>query len=420
MSQAWLSYDKAPPLWLPAGFFGAALAWLALLGGVPLLSPAPAANRYLPEVLAMTHMLALGVLGNVMIGALLQLIAVASGVPTPHPGRLLVGIGAGWQLGTALLVGAFLSGMTPWALQAAGACLSAAVLGLMLHALGGLLRSPARDATSLGMRRALFGLAGAAVLGGALTLGFSGWLALPLDVVLDSHVLWAGTAWLAGLILAVSQTVIPMFLVTPPYPRAMRALGASLLPLVGLATLAHALDVARGVADLLLGTVLCAYALITLWLLRQSRRPDDPARRQWQRAMLCLIAALGGVWACMRWPDNGSLPLACGVLWLGGLGFGAVLNMLGKILPFLCWLHLKARNPPRGSLPSTHGFLSERALARIGGLHRLWLVCALVWSLAPQRGGIALALATLLLAGCLARDAWHMAVRYRAVRARCP
>ncbi|WP_204377603.1 hypothetical protein, partial [Aquitalea magnusonii] len=71
MSQAWLSYDDAPPIWLPASFFGAAMLWLLALGGLLLPAGMLAANRYHPQLLALTHVLALGVLGNIMAGALL-------------------------------------------------------------------------------------------------------------------------------------------------------------------------------------------------------------------------------------------------------------------------------------------------------------------------------------------------------------
>jgi hypothetical protein len=420
MSQAWLSYDKAPPLWLPAGFFAAGLCWLLALA---LLLPldVPEANRYLPQMLALTHILALGVLGNAMLGALLQILAVVAGVPTPRPAWLLAGIGLPWQVGTALLVGAFLAGMSPWMLETAAACLLAALGVLLWHALAGLLRSPARDASSLGMRSALIGLAVAVALGGLLVLTLTGRVALPLEALLASHVLWAGIVWLFGLILAVSQTVIPMFLVTPPFPRTARVIGASLLPLAALITLARFAGntVALYVTYVLIGAALAGFAVVALRLLQQSRRPADPARRQWQFTLLCLIAALGCGFASLAWPGIGALPLAAGLLWLGGFGLGAVLNMQCKILPFLFWLHLKALGPPRGALPSTHGFLSEAAQARIVRLHRGWLVVGLVWCVRPDLAGPVLALATLLLVGLLGHEVWRMTLRYRTVRRLC-
>jgi hypothetical protein len=37
MSQAWLSYEAAPPPWLPGSFFAASLSWLLITGLTLLL-----------------------------------------------------------------------------------------------------------------------------------------------------------------------------------------------------------------------------------------------------------------------------------------------------------------------------------------------------------------------------------------------
>jgi len=167
---------------------------------------------------------------------------------------------------------------------------------------------------------------------------------------------------------------------------------------------------------LLLWLAVSGYALLTLQRLRQGRRPNDPARAQWRRALLCLLAAGLLALAGLAWPEREALPLLTGFLWLGGLGLGVMLAMLGKIVPFLCWLHLKAAHPPRGLLPSTHGFLSEPNHARIGWLHALWLGIGAAWCLAPQPTQRLFAAATALLAAALAYRAARIARRHVAIR----
>ncbi|MBV8046900.1 MAG: hypothetical protein JO171_07095, partial [Paludibacterium sp.] len=242
------------------------------------------------------------------------------------------------------------------------------------------------------------------------------WPLLPLLPLLHSHVLWAAVGWLLCLLIAISQTVVPMFLITPPYPRATRWLNLGLPALLAVITVRN-LRPLPGAAEfgILLWLGISAYALLTLRQLRQGRRPQDPARAQWQRAMWCLLAAGLVALACLAWPDRAALPLLTGLLWFGGLGLGVMLAMLGKIVPFLCWLHLKAAQPPRGLLPSTHGFLPERQHARVGALHALWLASGLLWCLAPTLTQWLFAATTALLAGTLAWLGARIARQYHEV-----
>lgn len=421
MSQAWLSYDDAPPIWLPASFFGAAMLWLLALGGLLLPAGMLAANRYHPQLLALTHVLALGVLGNIMAGALLQMLAVASAVAARRAGRLLLGIFLPWQAGTALLVGGFWIGFSPLALQAAAVLLGAAILRLAWHGLHGLAHSPARDASSRGMALALLGLLVAAALGLCLVLTLSGRLALPWLPLLHSHVLWAAMGWLFLLLLAVSQTVIPLFLITPPYPAWMLSTARSVLILLLGCSLALLFWPAQLwlPASLLLIPVLL-YAVQSWQLLRQSRRPADPLWWQWQAVLFCLLLGCVAAWLCTGWTIWPSLPLLAGLWWLGGAGLGATLAMLGKILPFLAWLHLKRLNPPRGLLPSTHGFLPESAQLRLRHLHLLWLLAGTLWCWQPARFHLLFALATLALAAYALWLGGNIAQRYQAVRRALP
>ncbi|BEV73410.1 hypothetical protein THUN1379_28920 [Paludibacterium sp. THUN1379] len=411
-----LDYDKAPPLWLPTGFFLAAIGWLLVLA-LSLAAASPlAADRYQPLVVALTHMLALGVLGNIMLGALLQLLAVLAGVALTRPIRLLWTVWLPWQAGVALLCLGFARGFSPDELLAGVIGLALALAVFLTHGIVGLHRSPARDGGSRGMLRAMTALMVTALLGLAMVATLRGSAALPLLPLLHSHVLWGGIGWLLGLLIAISQTVLPMFLITPAYPRPVRWLSAALLPLLLLATLWRLLAPAMpDPSALALWLAVMLYGALTLRLLQQARRPQDPARRSWQRAVWCLPAS--ALLALVAWWSPAACwPLLAGWLWLGGLGFGVMLAMLGKIVPFLCWLHLKALQPPRGALPSTHGFLSEQVQQRLGWLHALWLAGGIGWCLSPALWQGVFAASSTLLAGSLAWLAWRITRQYRALR----
>ena len=419
MSQAWLSYEAAPPPWLPGSFFVASLIWLLITGLTLLLGDTVAANRFDPLIVTLTHLLALGVLGNAMLGALLQLLAVAAGVGTPSPRALWWRVFPVWQVGVACLCWGFSHGFAATWLTAGALLAYSAGLALLLHALPGLWRSPARDATSQGLRLALGGLGVALTLGLLLVLTLGGQLQLPFLPLLHSHVLWAGLGWLLALLLAVSQTVIPMFLVSPAYPAASRWLLPGQLVLLALSLLLLWQQDKMSGWLALAGLPAAAFACLTLQQLRRCRRRRDPLWLSWLLAMLALLSGLSCAIAAPWWPANTSLPLYCGVLWLGGLGLGGVLGMLGKIAPFLAWLHLQRLHPPRGALPATHGFLSEQAVLRLTGLHALWLLTALAWCRWPAHWQTALAVLSLLLAAMAAWHALKLWLRYRQVLALC-
>lgn len=387
MSQAWLDYQQAPPLWLPLAHMLAAPCWLLATAALLVALPDGAPSRFLPEVLALTHALALGVLGNAMLGSLWQLLAVTAGVPIPHPRRLLLACFLPLQAGCALLVAGFQLGLSPLWLQAGAALLTPALLTPALFGLRGLLRSPARDAGSRGLRLALCALAVAACLGAALVLLLGGRVALPLGPLLDNHVLWAALGWLLLLVLSVARTVIPMFLVTPPpatgrLPRETLLFG--LLCLSGVALIWDAPAVVSG--------LLAALALFVLWqglrqldALRRSQRRADPLRRGWQASLIWMTAAAPCALAARLLPLSETPPMLAGWLWLGGFGLDAVLSMQGKILPFLAWLDLKQRGLPRRQLPATHELLSEASHRRLLGLHGVWVGCGLAWILGGYR-----------------------------------
>ncbi|WP_293764474.1 hypothetical protein [uncultured Aquitalea sp.] len=396
---AWLDYEQAPPLWLPLAYMLAAPCWL--LAGALLLAalPGDAPFRFQPAVLALTHVLTLGVLGNVMIGSLWQLLAVVAGVPVRAPRRLLLISHLPLQAGCAALAAGFWQGLSPAWLQAGALLLLPALLTPAGYGLRGLWRSPARDATSRSLLLALASLSLAALFGAASALTLSGRLPLPLTPLLDNHILWALGGWLCLLALAVARTVIPLFLITPAWQEKHLSQEQLLFGQLTLAAMTLGLGLASpsGWALSSLSLSLIAVGWRLLRALALSKRPADPSRRGWRLAMSSLMAAaacLGGLQAGM---DSDALSMLAGGLMLGGFGLGTVLSMQGKILPFLLWLALKSAGLLRKQLPATHDLLSESAHARLLWLHAAWLLCGgtwIGWGMAAP-----FALATLALAG---------------------
>jgi hypothetical protein len=90
---------------LPAAHFAAAWAWLfvAALWWPPAASRLVAGDLYGPDVLAITHVLALGVLGSAIIGAELQFVPGALGVPLRSV-RVAWGSLVAYEVGAGALV----------------------------------------------------------------------------------------------------------------------------------------------------------------------------------------------------------------------------------------------------------------------------------------------------------------------------
>ncbi len=415
-----LSLEQAPPLDLPLRLFLTAPLFAAA-AGVLLLWQADVvlATRWSPAALAATHLLTVGFLGMVMVGASLQMLPVLVGAPVPAVRpvagavHMLLGIGA-----TGLAAGLLGGGPWPLAIGAATAALGfgIAALGLLLA----LWRARRRGTGLRGFPLPMLALMVAVALGAMLTLALLGWLVLPrlLDWV-NLHAAWGLFGWVGLLVLTVGVQVVPLFHVTPAYPVwVVRRLGPLLfLALLGL-TLAALLPDSAGIPIAqLLGALLAAgfgaFAVLTLWLQAHGARARiDATLLHWWLAMAALLGAVG----C--WALGGSTELM-GLLLLVGVGVGLPSGMLLKIVPFLCWFHLQSRQVALGRfdlrIPHMHRLLPERGARAQLALHAAALVFLLAGLLQPvfgRVGGALLALAALWLLALLVGSA----SRYRAAK----
>src|SRR5690625_3278154 len=76
-----LALDASPPLSFSLRFFIAAPLFVIFAALILLISgPQALTSRWQPAVLALTHLLVLGTLAQTMIGAILQILPVATGI----------------------------------------------------------------------------------------------------------------------------------------------------------------------------------------------------------------------------------------------------------------------------------------------------------------------------------------------------
>jgi hypothetical protein len=385
-----LSFDRNPPLALPMRFFLTVPVFAALAAGLLLWQgDAALVTRWSPVTLALTHLLTLGCLSMAMIGALLQILPVMAGIAVPGGLRAARAMHAALCAGTLLLAAAFVAGR-PWLFAAAVVPLAGAFLVLVGCCTVGLWQQypSGADASLAAIRLALAALVVTVVLGVLLAIAYA-WpqaVALPLPRVTDLHASWGLLGWVALLVTGVAFQVVPMFLVTEPYPRWLTGgfATALFLLLVAASLSAGVAEPFRLAALGLLGAGYAAFALVTLRLLARRKRPKaDAPTLFWRTAMASLLGAL----ALGLLPPDPRVDVARGVLLVAGFALSTINGMLYKIVPFLSWYHLRhgtqdgSLNVPK-DLPPIHRIIPDaqaRAQYLLHAAALLLLVAACAW-----------------------------------------
>ncbi|NMG72812.1 hypothetical protein [Parazoarcus communis] len=413
---AGLGYDATPPFSAPLRFFLSAPLFSAAAGGLLLADPGLLASRWTPGALAIVHLLALGFLLQVMLGALLQILPVVAGASFRAPLRVAGLTHAGLCAGSLALVLGFLTGI-PALLQAGGGLLGITLAGFLIAAANAIRHAPGTAApgqTPRDLRLALGGLLVAAMLGLALTLALTRGWGLPIDFVqqVNLHAGWAMLGWAGILLAATSWVVVPMFHITPAYPvrltRWWAPLALALLIIWNVGTVSGAPAFAL-VTGLLLLALAAVFPLATLRQQARTRRSQpDAAFGAFRLAMIALLAGLTALIPATL-TDQTHWHVLAGILLLhGGFG-GATRAMLYKIVPFLAWLHLTQAGIKAPNVRKLMPEAQARAQLRLHALTLLSLIVAMFIPLAGHLAGALLFVESLWLWWNLASVAriWH-------------
>lgn len=346
-----LSFEQTPPLAIPLRFFltaplfALAAALLLLWQGENAL-----ASRWAPATLALTHLMTLGFMGMTMIGALLQMLPVVLGIDIPRARATAIAVHGLLTAGTVALASGFLLTL-PALLKLAITLLLLAFGSLFLAAVRGVWRSATDSPMFIAIRFALVALALAVGLGATAASTLIWPLSLPIMLVTDLHAAWGLLGWVGLLVVGVAYQVVPMFQVTPPYPqRIMRWLAKGVFLLLALWSAAVLLPSEREnaasvtLAVLIAGTY-AVFAIVTLYLLWQRKRPKADATTMFWRTALTSLIACAALWTSgVVFPQvagAAAYPLLIGVLFIVGFGYSVINGMLYKIVPFLVWYHLQ-------------------------------------------------------------------------------
>lgn len=369
MKIASLSPDQAPPIGVPLRFFAAAPVFLVLAALLLTMGDGnPFANAHTPALLAATHCITLGFMAMIMVGAIQQVLPVVIGSQMPAP-RLVA-----WltmlplTAGALLLAGGFVLGK-PELLNVSWAVLGSAFLVFIAASLLSLARAQARNPTRTAILLSILSLAGAVALGMLLARGYAAGLPIPYASLAAAHISLALGGGVMLLIIGVSYQVVPMFQLTPNYPK---WLTASLAPAIFIALLLSLMPLLFEsaprwpglVAEVVYWLLACGFAAVTLRLQSQRRRRVPDATLSFFRlGMLALLAAALFSLASLLSPAYGDHLRTLSVLaFLLGFAMSVIVGMLYKIVPFLVWFHLfrGGASAVKAGIPNMKEIIPER------------------------------------------------------------
>lgn len=366
MLPAGLSFEQAPPISVPFRFF--LTAPLFLFAAAALLvayGPEMMLSRLVPATLAATHLLTLGFTSMVMCGAMMQMLPVVAGSPMPRPGAVAWTVHLSLAAGAAVLAIFFLSDSTSLAYGAAG-LLGFGFATFLFAASWSMARVNSGSPSVPTMGLAVAALLVTAALGVSLAIARQGGWRIPYGQLAPLHPLWGLYGWTALLVFGMAYQVVPMFQLTPNYPRPLtRWLAGMMFLLLALRAVSEFLSLPwlSFLADAGLAAGAATFALATLRLqARRKRKISDATLLFWRAGMgLLLAAAILGPAASILPPSmTEHIRLLLGIVSLPGFILAVINGMLYKIVPFLAWFHLQSRYAGRTSIPNMKQFQPDK------------------------------------------------------------
>lgn len=400
-----LSTEQAPPISVPLRFFTAAPLFL-LLAALMLVSGAdnPFADIHSPALLAATHCITLGFMAMIMLGAMQQILPVVIGSPMPAS-RLTAWFTFLPLLSGALLLPAGFMLGKPALLNLAWPLLGLAFITFISASLISLTHSPAHNATKTAILLSILALGGAIALGMLLAHGYATGSGLPYAKLATAHISLALAGWLLLLIVGVSYQVVPMFQLTPNYPKwLVNGLTPAIFIVLALSLLSLLLEPGPHwiviVAQSLFWFLAGGFAVTTLRLQgRRRRRVADATLSFFRLGMMALLCAALFALATLFFPAIDRLATLSAALFLLGFAMSLMHGMLYKIVPFLVWFHL-FRGGVKSGVPNMKEIIPETWMWRHLWLHRSTLLAVLFapwWNAAAWLVAVGLLLQGMLL-----------------------
>lgn len=388
MNIAALSTDQSPPISFPFSFFILAPLFLVLAAAILALGNGnPFADTHAPTALAATHCVTLGFMAAVMFGAMQQILPVLVGSKMPAPRLVAKFTLLALAAGAVALCGGFMLGR-PQLLDLAWMLLGMAFLLFTGASLISLVRAQARNQTWTALLLSVFSLVIAVSLGVLLARGYAHGANLPYRELATEHIRFALGGWVTLLIIGVSYQVVPMFQLTPGYPKWLvtplaPALFIILLASAALSVLENHPRWLDAFFESLYWLLLACFALITLKLQRQRRRHVADATLSFFRLgmVAILLAALFSLAALFCPAASTAMRTLSALAFLFGFALSVICGMLYKIVPFLVWFHL-FRGGMKSGVPNMKQIIPESWMwwhYRLQLLSLMAVFCAPFW-----------------------------------------
>ncbi len=355
-----LSADQAPPISAPTRFFltapifGIIAGLLILFSDVSILS-----NRYSIDAIVITHVLTVGFLSFVMLGALTQMLPVLAGVKIPKVdlvtklsyiflllGTIFMILGMMGDYSKITLISSIFLGMGFLIL------LIAIVIGF--RKVGNITASVRALLTSLTFSLIIV-LLGIQLLA---SYGIGSFSSFHLFLA-NTHSVWAIFGFAGVLIIGVSFHVLPMFYVAPRFKRFCKQKVVWLI-VIGLllwAFLNIFFDAYSVIAKIWIATFFWAFATTIYIKLNKRRRPVSDVTVWYWRSAAIFMTFGTFAWVIDDFFDHKYIVIVS-ILIGGGFIFTIMIGMLYKIVPFLVWFHLNAKGYM--SIPTMNDMINKK------------------------------------------------------------
>ena len=393
MQQTGLNFQQAPPISVPFRFFLTAPVF-ALLAAVVMLwnGEEMLVARWSPATLAAVHLLTLGFMTMVMVGAMFQMLPVLAGTPVPRPRMVASIVHPALLLGTLLFAGSLLFAQ-PMLLKIAISLLSVGLVVFLVAILLTLSRTRNQTATVFAMGLATTALGVTLLFGLTLSASRAWGIALPSLSLRDLHPVWGLIGWTGLLVAGVAYHIVPMFQMTPNYPQWLIR-GFAPVVFVVLALWSVAKWQGGGAWWQWLGLICIGllagantlFAGITLDLQRRRRRRLPDLTLEFWRVGMLSVALAAVLWVSQIFPllSFRQSSALLGVLMIIGAAMSFISGMLCKIVPFLAWFHLQAKMGVGGALPNVKAMLPDKAQRLQLRLHLAALALCVAAAVVPS------------------------------------
>jgi len=356
-----LSLHQAPPYKAVERFFLTAPI-IGIIAGVVIFFTNPDAflHRLTPQNLAIVHLLTLGFISMVMVGAMQQMLPVIAGVDFTNPTRNARVIHTLLLIGTGLFFVGFYYSIYP-ALQGGVVALVIAFLWFIVVVFTELLKVDNKSESVRAFEYGFISLFIAIIFGAITAFSYAG-IGSYNAIFANLHITWIFLGWVTLLIIGVGFQVVPMFYVTRKFPRFCRKRGifwilASLF-IYSLFLYLQTPNFLFMIFKILVFLLAIGFAVITILRLKKRKRAiKETTITYWYIAMSSFVVGLI-IWSVGFHMHLAQIEMLSGIV----LGFGFLISlingMLYKIVPFLVWFHLT--NSGYFNVPTTKSLIKEK------------------------------------------------------------